>query len=67
MSSKRASNAIMDVLVRVRAPDFLRGVIFDERNVPLRQPLRMLPNYDDAMKMINETLQSFNSQQRKRI
>ena len=58
MSSVPARNAIMDVLVRVGAPDFLRGVIFGERNVALRQSLRMLPNYEDTVKMMNDALQA---------
>lgn len=58
MSSPAASAAIMDVLVRAEAPAFLRAVIFGERNVPLRQSLHMLPNYDDAVKMMNDALAS---------
>jgi alpha-L-rhamnosidase len=58
MSNPIASEAIMDVLVHAGAPDFLRGVIFGERNIPLRQSLHMLPNYDDAVKMMNNALQS---------
>jgi len=58
LSDKRASNAIMDVLTRAGVPDFLRGVIFAERNVPLRQSLRMLPNYDEVVKKVNDTVQS---------
>jgi alpha-L-rhamnosidase len=56
MSSPAGSNAIMDTLVRAGAPDFLRAVIFSERNIPLRQSLHMLPNYDDAVKMMNDVL-----------
>ncbi len=28
-----------------------------ERNIPLRQSLHMLPNYDDAVRIINDELQ----------
>ncbi|CAG1014544.1 Alpha-L-rhamnosidase [Anaerolineales bacterium] len=61
MSSPVASNAIMDILVRAGAPDFLRAVIFGERNIPLRQSLHMLPNYDDAVKMMNDALTNLGS------
>ena len=58
MSNPAASDAIMDVLERAGTPGFLRAVIFGERNIPLRQSLHMLPNYDDAVKMMNDALQS---------
>jgi alpha-L-rhamnosidase len=57
MSSAPARNAIMDVLVRVGASDFLRGIILTERNMPLRQSLHMLPNHAEAVKLINDVLQ----------
>jgi len=56
MSNPAASSKIMDVLARIGAPEFLRMVIFNERNVPLRDSLRMLPNHEDAAKIMNETL-----------
>jgi len=56
MSNPDASRTIMNVLTRIGAPEFLRMMIFNERNVPLRDSLRMLPNHEDAAKMMNETL-----------
>jgi alpha-L-rhamnosidase len=58
MSSVPARNAVMDVLVRAGAPEFLRAVISNERNIVLRQSLHMLPNYEDTVKMMNDALQS---------
>jgi hypothetical protein len=48
----------MDVLDQVEAPGFLRMVIFDERNIPLRQALHMLPNHDEAVTQMNHAFQS---------
>jgi hypothetical protein len=58
MSDAVARDTIMDVLVSAGAPEFLRNIIFDERNLTLRQSLRMLPNYDGAVKTMNDALQS---------
>jgi hypothetical protein len=48
----------MDVLERVDAPGFIRMVILSERNIPLRQGLRMLPNYEEAVAQMNAALAS---------
>ena len=56
LSEPAARNAVLDVLDRVGAPGFLRMVIFDERNISLRQALRLLPNHDDAVTQMNEAL-----------
>ncbi|HET9906215.1 MAG TPA: glycoside hydrolase family 78 protein [Anaerolineales bacterium] len=53
-----ARRAVMDVLDRVEAPGFLRMAIFDERNIPLRQALQMLPNHEEAVTKMNEALQN---------
>ena len=58
LSDNAARQAIMDVLERTGTPGFLRANILGERNMALRQSLQMLPNYDDAVKMMNEALQS---------
>lgn len=58
LSEPAARNAVLDVLDRVGAPGFLRMVIFDERNIPLRQALHMLPNHEDAVAQMNDALQS---------
>ena len=58
MSDTRARDAIMDVLVRTGAREHHRAMVFGERNIPLRQSLQMLPNSDDAVKMMNDALQS---------
>jgi len=54
MSEPAASKKIMEVLVQVGAPEFVRMIIFNERNVPLRNSLHMLPNYEEAAKLMNE-------------
>jgi alpha-L-rhamnosidase len=56
MSDQRASTAIMDVLMRMGVPEFMRGMIFGERNIALRQSLRMLPKYEEAAIMMNDAL-----------
>jgi len=56
MSDTTARDTIMKVLVNAGAPEFLRNVIFDERNLPLRQSMRMLPNYEDTVKIMNDAL-----------
>jgi alpha-L-rhamnosidase len=56
MSEPTAGSAIMEVLAQVGMPEFLRAVIFGELNVPLRQPLRMLPNYEHAVKLMEDAL-----------
>lgn len=53
-----ARHAMMDVLERVEAPGFLRMVILDEGNIPLRQALHMLPNQEEAVAQMNDALQS---------
>ena len=58
LSDNTARDAIMDVFKRAGTPDFLRANILNEKNVPLRQSLGMLPNYDAAVKMMNDALQS---------
>jgi alpha-L-rhamnosidase len=56
LNDPRARNAITEVLVRTGAPAFVQGMIFGERNIPLRQSLRVLPKYEEAVKMMNDAL-----------
>ncbi len=56
MSFSAARNAVMVELDRVGAPDFLKVVLSNERNLPLRQVLHMLPNYQEAVEMMNAVL-----------
>ena len=56
MNDKHACNAIMDVLVSMGVPEYMQGMIFDERNIALRQSLRMLPKYEEAVIMMNDAL-----------
>jgi alpha-L-rhamnosidase len=58
LSESSARQAMMNVLDQVEAPGFLRMVIFDERNIPLRQALHMLPNHDEAVTQMNHAFQS---------
>ena len=46
----------MEVLAHVGAPKFVRMIIFNERNAPLRNLLHMLPNHEDTARMMNEAL-----------
>ena len=56
LSDTKARDAILDLLKRVGAPEFLVGMLFGERNSPLRQSLQLLPNPDAAAEMINAAL-----------
>ena len=56
LSDKRASKAVIDAFIRAGTPEFLRGVIFNERSLPLRQSLHMFPNYDEMVKLMNDAL-----------
>jgi alpha-L-rhamnosidase len=56
MSDAAARDAIFDVLDRLGAPGFLKAVLSNERNLPLRQVLHMLPNYESAVDMMNAAL-----------
>ena len=58
LSEPAARDAMMDVLERMQAPGFLRMIIFDERNIPLRQALHMLPNHKETLAKMNAALQS---------
>jgi hypothetical protein len=58
LSTNTARDAVLDALVRAETPDFLRTMIFNERGLPLRQVLRLAPNYDATLKIMNETLAS---------
>jgi len=56
LNDKRASVAVMETFVHVGTPEFLRGIIFNERSLPLRQSLHMFPNYEEMVKIMNDTL-----------
>jgi alpha-L-rhamnosidase len=58
LSEPAARDTILDVLDRNEVSGFLRMVIFDERNIPLRQALHMLPNHEEAVTQMNDALQS---------
>lgn len=50
----KARNVVMEVLQQVGAPDFLMGMLLGERNMPLREALLMLSNYEEAIKLMND-------------
>ena len=56
MNDKQACNTIMDVLVNMGVPEYMQGMILGERNIALRQSLRVLPKYEDAVIMMNDAL-----------
>ncbi len=51
-----ARTAIMDVLERMETPGFSQMVIFSEPNIPLRQALQNLPNYEEVVMQLNDAL-----------
>jgi alpha-L-rhamnosidase len=56
MTEPAARDAMADVLVRMEVPGFQQMTIFGERNIPLRDGLRMLPNSEEAVEQMNEAL-----------
>ena len=56
LSDKTAKSLILELLNRLNAPEFLRMIILHEENIPLREALRRLPNYEEAVDMINKSL-----------
>jgi alpha-L-rhamnosidase len=61
MSDSKARDTVVDVLARTGVREHHRAMILDERNIPLRESLQILPNYDEAVKMMDEALQSMKS------
>jgi alpha-L-rhamnosidase len=53
---KRAHEVVMAVLDEVGAPPFLKLILMNERNMPLRQGLAMMPNRETAVDMLNKAL-----------
>jgi alpha-L-rhamnosidase len=58
LGESAARNAMFDVLERIGAPGFWRMILLDERNISLRQALHTLPNYENAVTLMNEALES---------
>ena len=58
MSEPAARDAVFEVLERADAPRFLRFALSSERNMPLRQALHRLPNYEEVADMINAALEN---------
>jgi len=56
LSEPAARFAITELLAQIDMPEYLRAVILGEVNLPLRQSLRMLPNYEHAVKMMEDAL-----------
>ncbi len=47
-------DVLMNVLKQIGAPSFLMGMLLNERNIPLREALLMLPNHEEAVSLMNE-------------
>ena len=58
LGDSAAQRTVIDVLKSMGANGFLQMVIFDERNLPLRQGLQKLPNSEEAVSQMNEALAS---------
>jgi alpha-L-rhamnosidase len=56
MSEDAARDAIFEILERIDAPRFLRGMLSREGNMPLHQALHRFPNYEEVAEMINTAL-----------
>jgi len=51
-----AHAAILSAFDKIGAPEFYRSMVFDERNLLLRDALSMLPNPDNAVKLMDDAL-----------
>jgi alpha-L-rhamnosidase len=56
MNDKRASSAIIAVLKRADVPKIQQEMILGEQNITLRQSLRILSRYEDALRMMDDAL-----------
>ncbi len=54
MSDVAARDAMVDVLIQLEVPGFEQMVLFSERNIPLRDGLQKLPNYEQAVTQMND-------------
>ena len=54
LSEPEASKLTMDTLDRMGAPGFLKAILLDVRYSPLRQVLKMLPNYQTTVTILND-------------
>jgi len=51
-----ARDAILNAFDRIGTPEFYRAMVFDGKNLNLRDALSMFPNHDDAVKVIADAL-----------
>lgn len=56
VSDSAARAAMLSVLEQLGAPIFLKAILFNEHNMPLRQALQLLPKPDEAMDLMNAAL-----------
>jgi alpha-L-rhamnosidase len=56
LGDSAAKRIVLELLDRLNAPGFLRAIMLKERNMPLREVLRMLPNYEVVVDMMNQAL-----------
>ena len=56
ISDNAARTVMLDVLEQAGAPGFLKAILFNERNMPLRQALQMLPDPATAVDLMNAAL-----------
>jgi len=61
MADAAARDAMVDVLVRMAVPGFEQMIIYNEQNIPLRDGLLNLPNYQEAVQQMNDALASVSS------
>ena len=56
LSDRSAKSTLLELLERLNAPEFLRMIILHEGNIPLREALKRLPNYEEAVETIDDAL-----------
>lgn len=56
LGDETARAAVLNTFEKVGIPGFYQAMIFNERNLPMREALIMFPNYDAVVKMMNDTL-----------
>lgn len=59
MSNVAARDIVMSAFDRLEVRDkFMLTMLLNERNIPFRQALQILPNHDEAVKVMSDALQS---------
>jgi alpha-L-rhamnosidase len=56
LNDKTACAALISVFDKIGTPEFYRAMIFNEKNLRLRDTLSMFPNYDETIRLMNDAM-----------